>query len=279
MKIVDTHQHLWSLEQFPYSWCRGIPKLNRSFLLSDYRAAAEGTPITKTIFVEGDVDEPHQFAEARAIQQLATPESGIAGIVASGRPEHDDFSIHLKAVKQLPLVKGIRRVLHTMPDATSQSTTFVENIRRLADYDLTFDLCVLARQLPLAIDLAKKCPEISFVLDHCGIPEMTENSFALWQAHIAELGSFSNVSCKISGIVAYVDPSLTDVDVYKPWGSEVINTFGWSRVLWGSDWPVCNLTASLPEWLHLSRELVQHATPEQQSAFFAGNAERIYRLE
>jgi predicted TIM-barrel fold metal-dependent hydrolase len=65
VKFVDTHQHLWDLRQFPYSWCAGIPTLNRSFLLEDYVSAAKGTGIEKAIFVEFDVDEPHVLAEAR----------------------------------------------------------------------------------------------------------------------------------------------------------------------------------------------------------------------
>ena len=71
MKRIDTHQHLWDLRQFPYSWCAGLPALNRSFVLDDYLAAAQGGGIEKTVFMECDVDEPHAFAEAQHIQQLA----------------------------------------------------------------------------------------------------------------------------------------------------------------------------------------------------------------
>src|SRR5688572_15095680 len=116
MHLVDTHQHLWDLRQFPYSWCAGIPALNRSFLLEDYLAASRGTGITKTVFMECDVDEPHALDEARHVQSLAEKHPLIAGIVASCRPERDDFRQQLEQLAQLPKVRGVRRVLHTQPD-------------------------------------------------------------------------------------------------------------------------------------------------------------------
>ena len=71
MRKTDTHQHLWDLSKFPYSWCSGIPALNRSFLLDDYLAAAAGTGIDRTVFMECDVDEPHSLDEARLVQDMA----------------------------------------------------------------------------------------------------------------------------------------------------------------------------------------------------------------
>src|SRR5690242_6890250 len=102
MKLIDTHQHLWDLSQFPYSWCAGIPALNRSFLLNDYRAAAENTGIEKTIFVECDVDEPYALTEAQHIQKLAENNPLIAGIVAAARPESADFPSQLESLLKLP---------------------------------------------------------------------------------------------------------------------------------------------------------------------------------
>src|SRR4051794_28767763 len=105
MKRIDTHQHLWDLRRFPYSWCAQIPPLNRSFWINDYHEAARGLGIEKTIFMEADVDEPHAPAEARVIQDLASREPLIAGIVASARPEKDDFLAHLEQLAALPSVR------------------------------------------------------------------------------------------------------------------------------------------------------------------------------
>lgn len=277
MKRIDTHQHLWDLRQFPYSWCAGIPALNRSFLLDDYLAAARGTGIGRTIFVECDVDEPHALAEAQVIQTLAERHPLIAGIVAAARPERTDFPEQLNELLKLPKLRGIRRVLHVVPDETSHSALFAENIRRLAAHKLTFDLCVLARQLPVAIALAKQCPEVQFVLDHCGVPDVKGQAFEPWRTHLKEIAALPNVACKISGLVAYAGARWTVVDL-RPWVEHVIGSFGWDRVVWGGDWPVCTLTATLKQWSAATDELLRAATETQREALNYQNAERIYRV-
>jgi predicted TIM-barrel fold metal-dependent hydrolase len=278
MDLVDTHQHLWDLDRFPYTWCTKIPALHRSFRLSDYVAAAEGLGITKTVFMECDVDEPHALDEAQSIQALAAHAPLIAGIVASGRPERDGFRDHLEALARLPLVRGVRRVLHTQADALSESDGFAENVRLLADYHLTFDLCVLARQLPQAIALVRRCPRVTFILDHCGVPDVKGRAFEPWRTHIAELARCPNVVGKISGLVAYADPERWTVDDLRPWFEHVVAEFGWNRVVWGGDWPVCTLSAPLARWVAATRELTASASDEQQALLFHRNAERIYRV-
>jgi predicted TIM-barrel fold metal-dependent hydrolase len=277
MKRIDTHQHLWDLRQFPYSWCAGIPALNQSFLLDDYLAAAKNTGIEKTVFVECDVDEPHALAEAQHIQQLADKNSLIAGIVAAARPEGANFPTQLEALLKLSKLRGIRRVLHVAPDETSQSDLFAENVRRLAAHKLTFDLCVLSRQLPLAIALAKKCPDVQFILDHCGVPDVKGKAFNPWRAHIKEISALPNFACKISGIVVQAGEGWTVTDL-RPWVEHVINSFGWERIVWGGDWPVCTLTSTLQRWADAADELFAAATVAQREKVFYKNAERIYRI-
>lgn len=278
MHLVDTHQHLWDLTRFPYTWCAGIPTLNRSFRLADYVAASAGLEITKTVFMECDVDEPHALAEAQSIEALAAHAPLIQGIVASGRPERDGFAAHLEALSKLTRVRGVRRVLHTQPDALSESALFAENVRLLPRFNLTFDLCVLARQLPQAISLVRRCPEVSFILDHCGVPDVKARTLEPWRTHVAELAQAPNVVCKISGIVAYADPAAWTVDDLRPWFEQVISGFGWDRVVWGGDWPVCTLSATLARWVEATHALTAHATDAQRAAFFHRNAERIYRV-
>jgi predicted TIM-barrel fold metal-dependent hydrolase len=277
MQLVDTHQHLWDLRQFPCSWCAGLPALNRSFLLEDYLAAAHDTGIVKTVFVECDVDEPHALGEARYVQSLADRQPLIAGIVAAARPERAGFEAQLEELLNLPKLRGIRRVLHVMPDDTSQSAMFAGNVRRLAAHRLTFDLCVLARQLPLATALARQCPEVQFILDHCGVPDVKGRGLDPWRAHVRNLAALPNVACKVSGLVAYAAENWT-VDDLRPWVEHVVECFGWDRLVWGGDWPVCTLAATLKQWVQATDALFASATPEQRAKVFRRNAERIYHL-
>ena len=277
MKRIDTHQHLWDLRQFPYSWCAGIPALNRSFSLSDYLAAAQGTGIEQTVFVECDVDEPHAQAEAQHIQSLAESNSLIGGIVAAARPEHADFPTQLESLLKLPKLRGLRRVLHVAPEETSQSAMFVEHVRHLASHKLTFDLCVLAKQLPLAIALVQKCPDVQFILDHCGVPDVQGRAFDPWRTHLKELAMLPNVACKVSGLVAYAGSGWTVADL-RPWVEHVVDCFGFDRLLWGGDWPVCTLTSSLAQWAKASDDLFQTCSASEREKVFYKNAENLYRL-
>ena len=278
MLLIDTHQHLWDLDRFRYSWCAGIPALNRSFRFPDYAAASAGLGIVKTVFVECDVDEPNALAEARMIHEVSVRRPSIAGIVASCRPERDGFRSHLQELARLGRVRGVRRILHTQPDGLSQQPGFAENIRLLPEFGFSFDLCVLARQLPLAIDLVRRCPDVAFILDHCGVPDVKGGALDPWRAHIAEIAALPNVTCKISGIVAYADPAAWSADVLRPWFDHVVAEFGWDRVVWGGDWPVCTTAATLAQWVEATLELTRDAGESGREKLFRANAERVYRI-
>jgi predicted TIM-barrel fold metal-dependent hydrolase len=256
-----------------------LPLLDRSFRLSDYSEATRGLEIAKTVFVECDVDEAQVLDEALHVLRLANDQGNrIAGVVASGRPEKDGFKAYLDKVSAHPQLKGIRRILHTHPDELGQGKMFVENVARLATYGLSFDLCVLARQLPIALHLASRCPDVAFVLDHCGVPDVKGHTLDPWRAQISELSRLPNVSCKISGLVAYANPANWQSEDLRPFVDYVIASFGWDRVMFGSDWPVCNLTASYHRWVGTLFSLTQAAGEGNQRKLFHDNALRLYRL-
>jgi predicted TIM-barrel fold metal-dependent hydrolase len=278
MYLVDTHQHLWNPRQIPCSWCAGIPALNRSFDLTDYRSASAATGIAKSVFVECDVDDPHQLAEAQLVQSLAEQHPLIAGMVASGRPEDHGFPAYLEKLVTLTKLRGLRRVLHVVPDAVSRQSLFRENLRRLPVFNLTFDICALARQLSLARELVDACPTVTFILDHCGVPDVKGRAFDPWREEIRALSERPNLNCKISGLVAYADPANWTTADLRPWIEHVIECFGWDRIVWGGDWPVCTLSSTLGRWVAATHELTAAATKEERAKFFHLNAERIYRV-
>ncbi|MGA8271663.1 MAG: amidohydrolase [Candidatus Sulfotelmatobacter sp.] len=279
MEIIDTHQHLWDLDLFRYSWLDALPALNRSFRMQDYLAATEGLNVVKSVHMEADVDEAYMVEETRHLLALADrPDNPLAGIVACGRPESEDFKPYLDKIAGHARLKGIRRVLHTQPDALGQGITFMNNVAALSGYGLSFDICVLARQLPIAIKLVSKCPDVVFILDHCGVPQVREKNLDPWRAHITEIAKFQNVSCKISGLVAYADPTQWIADDLRPFVEHVIASFGWDRVLFGSDWPVCTLAASYRKWVQALQEITREAGEVNQRKLFHDNALRVYRL-
>ena len=279
MKIVDTHQHLWDLDLFRYAWLRQLPDLNRSFRMNDYLAATNGLAIEKSVHLEADVDEPFMLDETMHLLRLADcADNPLEGVVACGRPESKEFKTCVDKIAGHPKLKGIRRVLHTRPDDLGQSETFIENVCSLAGYGLSFDICVLARQLPLAIRLVSQCPDVTFILDHCGVPQVRDKILDPWRSLIREIAKFPNIFCKISGLIAYADPNNWTAEDLRPYVDHAIECFGWDRVMFGSDWPVCTLSASYRQWVDVLLSLTRSAGEANQKKLFHDNAIRVYRL-
>lgn len=277
-KIIDTHQHLIYPSNGPYSWTRGLDALEgKPFPIEEYRRLAEPARIVGSIFMETSPDDWQ--AEFAHIAQLASqPESGMVGIVANCRPEEEGFEQYLDSIRVEKLV-GLRRICHTEHDDLSRQPRFVQNVRHAGSLGLTFDLCFLARQLGIALELVRKCPDTQFVLDHCGVPDIAGGIMDGWRAAICELAGQPNVACKISGVLAYCNPGNATVETVRPWVEHCIESFGWDRLVWGSDWPVCNIRVSLPLWVEISRQIVQSASQEEQAKLFEKNALRLYGLD
>jgi predicted TIM-barrel fold metal-dependent hydrolase len=260
-----------------YPWLSAVPALDRDWSYEDYEITARRLGITDVLHMEVDVAEADIDAETAFVAGLmALPGSLMRGAISSARPESPGFAGWLERADR-SVIRGLRRVLHVVPDEVSQSDLFRENIRRLGPAGLPFDICVLARQLPLAAALADAAPETVFVLDHCGVPDIAGGAFDGWARDLAALARRPNVNVKISGITAYTGGSWT-LDSLRPWVETVIAAFGWNRVVWGSDSPVCTLASSLPEWVAATRALLADASADERAALFHRNARRLWRL-
>jgi len=165
-----------------------------------------------------------------------------------------------------------------MPDELSQTATFRRNLRSIGTKGWAFDMCFLARQLPLAIELARACPDQVLVLDHCGVPDIAGGAFADWATQITALAALPHVHCKLSGISAYCAPGTATPDLLRPWVDHVIQSFGPKRIVWGGDWPVVNLGIGLPAWIAISRTLLKGLTEVEQADIASQTAKRVYRL-
>lgn len=280
--MIDTHIHLLEPDRFTYEWTKGFPALTGRFDLSDYQKASADTGIQAGVFMEVDCEESAD--EARYFCSLAEqPGCLIQAVVAAARPESPDFERNLEAMAH-PRLTGIRRVLHTQPDELSQSALFRENVSHVGAHGLSFDLCVLQRQLPLALALVRACPQTTFILDHCGVPEISANNapagagFLAWEKSIRALAAEPNVNGKISGITAYAPEPLRNAEGLRPYIDTMLEAFGPSRLVWGGDWPVVNLGNGLLAWSNITRELLSELTPDERTLILSTNAKKIYRI-
>lgn len=277
--IVDTHLHLIDKAVLRYPWLAGVPTLDRDFSQDDYAVQARRAGIEAALFMEVDVAAADIEAELAFVEtQARAPQSLLRGVVVSCRPEEAGFAAWLETVRANPFVKGFRRVLHVVPDDVSERPAFRENVARIAGSGLTFDLCVLPRQMKQAFALVDSAPDVQFVLDHCGVPDIRGNAEHPWKEQIAEMARRPNVVAKISGVVAYADPDGWTVETLRPYVEHTIASFGWDRVVWGSDWPVCTLGGGLLGWVAATHALLAGASEDERTGLLSANAKRLWRL-
>ncbi|MFV0493246.1 MAG: amidohydrolase family protein [Pseudorhodobacter sp.] len=275
--IFDTHLHLVDRGRISYPWLGDAPALNRDWSYEDYEKTARRIGISDVLHMEVDVAPGDIDAEIAMVAGLmARPGSLIRGAIAGARPEEGDFIPWLEKIDR-NVVKGLRRVLHVVPDDISQKPLFRENVARLGAVGLPFDLCMLARQKSLAVALIDACPDTVFILDHCGVPDIEGDGFRSWAEGITDLARRPNVNAKISGITAYTGGNWT-LEGLRPYIETVIGAFGWDRVVWGSDSPVCTLHSSLNQWVALSRAVLEGCSETERARLYQLNARRIWGI-
>jgi predicted TIM-barrel fold metal-dependent hydrolase len=276
MRIIDTHLHLIYPDRLRYDWIHSGHPLDRAWTREQYFAEAKPLGIEAALHMEVDVVSGDIEKETAFVSNL----DRIIGVVAACRPEEADFGSRLERILDAGdgKVRGLRRILQDMPAAETPSDVFVDNLRRLVPLGLTFDLCLRCDQLAMGADLARRVPELTFVLDHCGNPDINGLGLDPWRERLANIARLPNVVGKVSGIVNHCNPGWTP-ETLRPYVEHVIECFGWDRVVWGSDHPVATVTGgTLTDWVNAARTLVSGASPDEQAALFHRNAERFYGL-
>ena len=279
-KLLDTHQHLVYRDVAGYSWAKGIPPLAEdNFTVEDYLKLTEGLGIGGTLFMETGVDDPDYKSEAEYVQGLAeNPNNGIKGLIVSIRPEDDnEFNGWFEKTLEMN-VAGYRRILHVMPDETSQAQTFINNVKKIGKAGKPFDICYLPTQLSIAYDFAKNCDETNLVLNHCGVPSIATGEIDQWGKDIKKLSELPNVTCKLSGLMAYCAPGTSSQETIKPYVDNVLECFGPNKIVWGSDWPVVNLGKGIQEWIKVTNQILAELSADEATKIASLNAERIYNI-
>ena len=277
--IIDTHLHLIDQSTLSYPWLSGVPLLNRDHSYAEYAQEAVRCGITDVLHMEVDVAPSDMEAETAFVQGLAkAPGSLLRGAIAPCRPEETSFAAYLERQMANPFVKGFRRILHTVADDLSVSTLFRDNVKRLSGTGLTFDLVVFPHQIPIVMEMVDLAPDVQFVLDHCGVPDIKAGSQHPWRENMSEMARRPNVIGKISGVVAYADSDNWSVATLRPYVEHTIACFGWDRVVWGSDWPVSRIGGGLSVWVAATHALIASASADERTKLLSGNARKMWSL-
>jgi L-fuconolactonase len=249
--------------------------------MTDYLEATAGLPITRTIYMEVDVGPRQHDQEAElALGMCERNDNPMAAAVIGARPASPDFEAYIARHSVSPHLKGVRQVLHNegTPRGFCLHPRFVRGVRLLGEKGLRFDLCMRSEELADAARLASLCADTTLILDHCGNPSVDSLDLEGWKQDIAYVAERINVVCKISGIVASARRGEWTAADLAPIIEHTSQVFGPDRILFGSDWPVCTLSATCGAWVRALQEIVQSWPEAHRRKLFHANAERIYQL-
>jgi predicted TIM-barrel fold metal-dependent hydrolase len=279
--IVDPHLHLWDLSRFQLAWVEKGSPLARSFIMKDYLAATQGLNVVKAVYMEVDVVERQQTAEAQYVLDICRQgNTPMAAAVISGRPASDGFRKYLEQFKGNRYLKGVRQVLHVKatPAGYCLAPNFVRGMRVLDEMGLSFDLCMRPTELADGVKLVESMPNLRFILDHCGNGPVRSKDLTQWRRDMDRMARQKNVVCKVSGIVADAAEKWTADDL-APVINHTLDAFGPERVMFAGDWPVCTLRATFRQWVDALKSIVRQRPAEQQRKLFHDNAVRFYGLK
>ncbi len=274
--IIDAHHHLWRFDPVDYAWIDvdDLP-LRRDFVGAELRHVARESQLTGTIVVQAR----QTLKETRWLLELADQEPlirGVVGWVPLAEPQLPDY---LDALAHRRLV-GVRHVVQGEADPEFlMRPALHRGLTEISRRGLTYDLLIKAVQLPQAVRCVAQHPQLRFVLDHGGKPDIRHGGLAAWKTDLTALAAFPNVACKLSGLVTEADPRMWCETELTPYVRTILDLFGPRRVLFGSDWPVCLLGTSHHRWLAAVRGWITDWSTAEQAAVFGGNAITWYRLD
>jgi predicted TIM-barrel fold metal-dependent hydrolase len=281
MQVIDTHVHFWNTDSFRYPWIERGSLFDRTFSLQDYlRSAAQAqAPIGGMVFVEADAHSSCSLREARWVEELAGADVRIRGIVARvALSGSSSVAADLDAVAAIPLVKGIRDNIQGHPPGFAVRPSFVRGVREVGRRGMHFELCLHHHQLDEVLELAGQCAEVPLVLDHCAKPDIRRGEREPWRAQIRRLAALPNVVCKISGLVTEAQWERWRPEEILWYARQAADAFGPTRILFGSDWPVCEAAGGFEKWFRVAQTLAASWSIGDRESFFCRNAERVYRL-
>lgn len=272
---IDSHQHFWKYNQVRDAWIdESMKVIRRDFLPEDLRPILKDNAIDGCIAVQADQSE----TETEFLLNLAKNNPEIKGVVGWVDLRAANVEERLAYYSKNPIFKGVRHIVQAESETFVLQEDFQKGIGKLAKFGLTYDILVTPNQLENVCKLIDKFPNQKFVLDHLGKPYIKNGKIENWEENIRKLTKFTNVSCKLSGFVTEADWGNWKVDNFKVYFDVIFEAFGVDRILFGSDWPVCQLAAEYKEVVQIVDNYIGKFSTIQQNKIMGENAVEFYNL-
>jgi L-fuconolactonase len=277
--IVDAHHHFWDPATADYPWLTDeLAAIRRAFGPADLEPHLRAAGVEATVLVQtrSSLEESVDFLAVAA----ATPfVRGVVGWVDLTDPAVADTIAGLQAGPGGDRLKGIRHQAHDEPDPDwLVREDVIRGVEAVGLAGLVYDLLVRTRELPAALELARRLPDVRFVIDHIAKPPIADGALEPWASRLTPFEELDHVACKLSGMVTEADwSSWTPADL-QPYVERVLAIFGLDRLLFGSDWPVCLLASTYGGVIDAARQSLDGLGTGDLAKVFGGTAERVYRL-
>jgi len=272
---IDAHQHFWDYSPEEYGWIdENMGVIRRSFGPSDLK------PLLETHGFDGSiaVQARQHLGETEYLLRLADQDPTVRGVVGWVDLRADDAGAQLDRFRAHPRFVGVRHIVQDEPDDRFlMREDFLRGIALLGD--LTYDVLIYPTQLPTAIEFVEHFPEHRLVLDHIAKPYIARGELEPWASRIRTLAEAPNVCCKVSGMVTEADWQSWKRNDFTPYLDVVFEAFGPSRIMVGSDWPVCTLAASYDQVMGIVASYVEPLSDSDKAAVLGGTAKEFYKLE
>jgi L-fuconolactonase len=273
---IDAHHHLWLYKKAEYPWMsEKMAILRRDFTTDHLEKVVHNCGVRGTVAVQAR----QMLQETEFLLGAAANCSLIKGVVGWVPLIDPNVETHLECFSQNKLLKGVRHVLHDEPDPLYMlREDFNAGIELLRRYDLRYDLLIFANHIPQTIQFVDRHPGQIFVVDHSAKPQIGDGKITQWRIDIQTLSQRENVFCKLSGMITEADWSSWTTAQLRPYFDVVLEAFGPSRLMFGSDWPVMTVASRYEDWIAVVSEMLEELSDDEANLVMHGTATRAYRL-
>ncbi|MDD2437091.1 MAG: amidohydrolase family protein [Massilibacteroides sp.] len=274
--IIDTHHHLWNYDPIEFDWIdEDMISISKSFLPADLQSTLDGTGVTGVISVQAR----QKIEETEWLLSLTAENEWMKGIVGWLPLAAENISELLQKYSTNKWMKGLRHVVQAEPDPEFiLGKAFNRGVSLLKNYNLVYDVLIFQHQLPATIRFVDLHPDQLFVLDHIGKPRIKTHELEPWASNLKMLAERENVYCKISGMVTEAEYKKWSPTQLKPYFDIVLEAFSPSRLLFGSDWPVCLVATTYADWVQLVKQFLSDLSIHEQEQILYKNAMTTYRI-
>jgi L-fuconolactonase len=274
---IDGHQHFWKVDRGDYHWMdSSVPVLCRDYLPSDLSPHLAKHRIDRTILVQA----AQTVAETDFLLELAAQHSFIAGVVGWLDMESLDFAHQFDLYRKNPRFIGLRPMLQDLPDpAWIVRPQVLKSLRLVADADFPFEFLTYTQHLPHVIRALEATPHMRGVIDHISKPEIEAKKLEPWKQLMAQAARHNSLYCKLSGMITEADHLHWSAEDLRPYIEHIVDCFGWDRVIFGSDWPVCLLAGTYDQVVEALIEVLRpRMDGPSEDKLFGINAADFYKL-